>query len=59
MYAFFECLMLLALAAVMCALLFAASVALLTVGEGIAAIVRISRTTAGTVRLSRAFERAG
>jgi hypothetical protein len=46
MYAFFECLTLLALTAVMSALVFAASVVLLMAGEGIAAIVRISRKTA-------------
>lgn len=58
MYAFFECLMLLVLTALICTAVFAGSVVLLMVGEGVAAIVRISRTAANTATVGKVFDRA-
>jgi hypothetical protein len=58
MYLLFEYFMVLVLAALMCTLVFAASVVLVMVGEGIAAVLRMSRATASTGTLAKAFERA-
>ncbi|HTS08728.1 MAG TPA: hypothetical protein VMP68_24380 [Candidatus Eisenbacteria bacterium] len=58
MYVFFEYLGLVGLTALLGALLFAASIGFVMVGEGIAAVLRISRTAVSTATLAKAFERA-